>query len=65
VPWTKPEDIPYAADQPLPDLATVYQHDFFVATADGSVRTIDKQMSEKTLRAAITRNGNDVLGPDW
>jgi hypothetical protein len=65
VPWTKPEDIPYAADQPLPELATVYQHRFFVAMADGSVRTIDKEMSEKTVRAAITRNGNDVLGPDW
>jgi hypothetical protein len=26
---------------------------------------ISKEVSEKTLRAAITRNGGDRLGPDW
>ena len=37
-----------------------------VAMADGSVRVVYKNgPSEATLRAAITRNGGDTLGPDW
>jgi hypothetical protein len=65
VPWTKPEDIPYAADQPLPDLATVRDDYFYVVMVDSSVPYVRKETSEKTLRALITRNGNEVLGPDW
>lgn len=65
VPWTKPEDIPYAADQPLPSLATVRADCFNVAMADGHVVSICSRVSEKTLRAAITRNAGDRLGPDW
>jgi hypothetical protein len=65
VPWTKPHDIAYAADQPLPELATVHPFDVYIAVTDGSVRTISKETSEKTVRAAITRNGHDYLGPDW
>ena len=65
VPWTKPEDISYAPDQPLPELATVYRFGFHVVMADGSVREVAKKVSETTLRAAITRNGDDVFGSDW
>jgi hypothetical protein len=32
---------------------------------DGSVLFISKEVSQATLRAAITRNGHDVLGSDW
>jgi hypothetical protein len=64
-PWTKPEDIPYSPDKPLPELATVWGSGFFVAMADGSVRFVNKTINEKTLRAAITRAGGEVLGPDW
>jgi hypothetical protein len=64
VPWTKPEDIPYAADRPLPELATVWGDGFWVALANGRYRFIKKETSEATLRAAITRNGGDKLGPD-
>jgi hypothetical protein len=65
VPWAKPEGISYAADQPSPDLGAVCDDGFYVVMVDGSVRFIVKKTSEKTLRAAITRNGNDLLGPDW
>ena len=65
VPWTKPEDIIYDPDSPLPRLDGLFHNDFRVGFADGSMRFIRKDMSEATLRAAITRNGRDRLGPDW
>jgi len=37
-----------------------------VGLADGSVQLIDvKKLSPATLKAAITRNAGDQLGPDW
>jgi hypothetical protein len=65
VPWTKPEDLYYDPDEPLPDLRCPFRNGFRVGLGDGGVRTIGKRMSEKTLRAAITRNGGERLGPDW
>jgi hypothetical protein len=32
---------------------------------DGSVRFIRKDISERTLRALITRAGNEVVDNDW
>jgi hypothetical protein len=65
VPWTKPQDLPYAPEQPLPKLGGLYSNDFIAAMADGSVRVVSKKTSEKTIRAAITANGGEILGPDW
>jgi hypothetical protein len=33
--------------------------------ADGIVVFVRPGVSEKTLRAAITPNAGDLLGPDW
>jgi hypothetical protein len=62
--WTKPDDINYDPQKPLPKL---FQHGnvFLVLLGDGSVRAIPVTLSEKTLRAAITRAGGEILGPDW
>jgi hypothetical protein len=65
VPWTKPEDLPYDAGKPLPRLGGLFKDTFRAALADGSVRDFSKEVSEATLRAAVTRNGGDELGPDW
>jgi hypothetical protein len=65
VPWTKPQDLPYAPERPLPDLAGIFHDGFRVALVDGSVRFVNKDMSEATLRAAITRYGKESLGRDW
>jgi hypothetical protein len=65
VPWTKPEDLAYDPDGPLPDLRCLFKNGFRAGMGDGAVRWITKDMSEATLRAAITRNGGDTLGPDW
>ena len=64
VPWTKPEDIAYAPDQPVRPTG-VFRDGFRAALADGSVRFVRDTISEATLRAAITRNGGEPLGPDW
>jgi hypothetical protein len=63
VPWTKPEELSYAPDQPLPDLACIFKDGFRACVADGTRRWVPKGTSEATLRAAITRNGGDE--PDW
>src|SRR4051812_45799756 len=47
VTWTKPEDLPYAADRPLPKLGGLFKDGFRVALADGSVRSVNKGTSEK------------------
>jgi uncharacterized protein DUF1559 len=65
VPWTKPADLAYDPDGRLPDLRSPFRDGFRVALADGSMRWLKKDISETTLRAAITRNGGEVLGPDW
>jgi hypothetical protein len=63
VPWTKPDDLPFDPDGPLPDLRGLFSDIFRAGMADGSVRYIPTTTSEATLRAAITRNGGDK--PDW
>jgi len=65
VPWTKPEDLVYDPDGPLPELRSVFKDGFRVALADGSSHWVTKETSEATLRAAITRNGGESLGLDW
>jgi prepilin-type processing-associated H-X9-DG protein len=59
VPWTKPQDLPYSPDQPLPKFGGVYSHGFNVLMADGSVRRFPKDINEKSIRAAITWNGGE------
>ena len=65
VPWTKPEDIPYDADKPLPKLGLPGSSEFHTLQCDGSVRTHTAKISEKTLRLAITRNDGMPLGDDF
>jgi hypothetical protein len=59
IPWTKPEDIPYDPDKPLPKLGGYFEDGFHVALADGSVRFLPSTVSEKILRALITRAGGE------
>lgn len=59
IPWTKPEDLPYASDQPLPALGGLVPRGFNLALADGSVRFFSQEFDEKTLRALITARGDE------
>jgi hypothetical protein len=66
VPWTKPEDVAFDPDKALPKMASMYGSGIFnAALCDGSVRAISLNITEATLKAAITRNGGEVLGADW
>jgi hypothetical protein len=65
VPWTKPADLPYDAKKPLPKLGGLFDGGFHASLADGSARFVSSKVTERTLRAAITRNSGDILGPDF
>ncbi len=66
VPWTKPDDVPFDPSRPIaPLLSTYFATGPQVVLADGSARSLSRNISETTLKAAITRNGNEQFGPDW
>jgi hypothetical protein len=63
VPWTKPEDLHYAEDEPLPELGGLFPDVFHAVCVDGAAHTLTKQYDEEQLRHAITANAGDIL--DW
>jgi hypothetical protein len=63
VPWTKPEDLRYTEDEPLPELGGLFANAIHAACADGSVHTLIRDYDEKHLRYAITRD--DGQQQDW
>jgi hypothetical protein len=65
VPWTKPEDLAYDPDQPLPCLRGLFKDGFRTSFADGSMHWVSWEISEKNLRALITRNGGEIFDQDW
>jgi prepilin-type processing-associated H-X9-DG protein len=63
VPWTRPEDLPYSADKPLPRLGGVHEGGFNAALADGSVQfreAVKTLEDERRVRAMITHNGGEA-----
>ncbi|MBI3408540.1 MAG: DUF1559 domain-containing protein [Planctomycetes bacterium] len=60
VPWTKPEEIPFDPALPLPNLFNLFGDTLRIAFADGSVRRFGPEISEQTLRGAITRTGHEI-----
>jgi prepilin-type processing-associated H-X9-DG protein len=66
VPWAQPKELPYSPTAPLPAFGHKGQpNGTNVAMADGSVRFISKNASEASIRAAITRAGNEQVPLDW
>jgi Protein of unknown function (DUF1559) len=61
VPWTKPEDLPYDPNNPLPKVGGHRSDGFAAAFCDGSVRILRPNIKESVLRALITRNGGETL----
>jgi hypothetical protein len=59
VPWTKPEDLAYDPDKPLPKLGAPNRDTFFACFADGAVRALAKNASEASIRAMITAAAGD------
>jgi hypothetical protein len=66
VPWTKPDELEYDTDKDVSKLIGMIAHGRAqLAMFDGSVRTLDKLPSKKTLHALITRGGGEVIGDDF
>lgn len=74
VSWTKPADLVYEADQPLPALGGIFTGEgrfslfgpnrakgFHVALGDTTIRFLTSAVSESTLRDAITRDDGRIL----
>ena len=61
VPWTKPEDIPYDPEKPLPELGGLFEDGFHFVFADGSAFFLSRKIDSKIVRALITRNGGEAL----
>jgi RNA polymerase sigma factor (sigma-70 family) len=57
--WTKPADLVYAADKPVPKVGGLFARGFSAAFADGSARFFKKPVTapqEKVMRLIIQRN---------
>lgn len=63
VPWTKPEDLPYSPDGPLPEFMNKRRARWRVLFADAHFRDLRSDLPEGQVRALITRNGGEQI--DW
>jgi len=61
VPWTKPDDLRWERDGPLPRLASPHAGGANVLFADGMTRFLKPTIRPETLLALLTINGNEVL----
>jgi Protein of unknown function (DUF1559) len=67
VPWTKPDDLLFDPKAPLPSFGGIFTGQdeiMFAAFCDGGVRSLNKRISEETLRRAIIRNDGQPLNLD-
>jgi hypothetical protein len=66
VPWTKPEDLPFDPEGPLPPLGGVFEDSLRVVFASGSVEEYRKEaLAREQFRFRITRNGGERLTDRW
>ncbi len=61
VTWSRFQEYRYDPKGPLPPLGKPNKGTFMVVMADGSIRSLRKDMSETTLRNLITANGGEVV----
>lgn len=62
VPWTKPEDLSFAEDQPTPEFGSRHGDGYHAAFADANVRFLKRNLDSQLLRGLVTRDGNEVVG---
>jgi hypothetical protein len=65
VPWSKPEDLPFDPEKPLPKLGGQFGPRFNAAFCEGSVRSLARDLNDETLKALITVSGGEVLPADF
>jgi Protein of unknown function (DUF1559) len=59
VPWTKPEDLPFDKEKPLPELGGLFKDGFHALTAGGSARFLRRSLNPEVLHALITHHGGE------
>jgi|GEM_PF-1318892 len=65
VTWSQFNEYKFDPKGPLPTLGHPKRDTFMVGLADGSVRSVRKTVNPETIKAAITREGGEVMGFDW
>jgi Protein of unknown function (DUF1559) len=60
VPWTRPEDLPFGRERPLPHLGGLYKGGFHALTCAGEVHFLPKKIDTDLLCSAISRNDGEV-----
>lgn len=63
VPWTKPADLEFDADKPLPKLGGSFKDGYCCGLGDGSARFIPRDTSDAVLRPYITPAAKDTTIP--
>jgi beta-lactamase regulating signal transducer with metallopeptidase domain len=61
IPWTKPEDIPYDAEKPLPKLGGFFEGKFLAVFCDGAVHILHEKIDKKVLRLLITKDDKQMV----
>jgi hypothetical protein len=57
VPWTKPQDLPYTPDGPMPKVGGLVGNGFHAVFADATVRWFEAEQQEIALRTLVPRDG--------
>ncbi len=66
VPWTKPLDLNYDPNGPLPPMGGIFRGTgFYAAMADASIKRFRPKVTQATIRDAITRKDGRLPGSDW
>jgi hypothetical protein len=66
VPWLKPQDMTFDPDQPPPPLGYHFVAGSLILMGDGAVKTVPKNENPATIKALITRDGNEqIVDPNW
>ena len=63
--WTKPDELEFKPDGPLPKLGGVFRDGMNVLLCDGSTRWVKGEIPPATLKALITTSGGEVITVDW
>jgi beta-lactamase regulating signal transducer with metallopeptidase domain len=61
IPWTKPDDISFDPEKPLPELGGFEKGHFATALADGSARRFETEKVKDQLKWLIIRNDGHVI----
>jgi hypothetical protein len=61
IPWTRPDDIAFDPDKPLPELGGFVADGWSAALCDGSVRFISDKIDAATLKLLISPQGGEPV----